>query len=207
MPSSGAKRQALKLKFIIKKIFISGFIILNLSCVLLSNRLPFPKIFPQKKIQYLKENASSYYLTYFKWLVQNYAYYVGLNNQWIMFGRQSRFNWWYTIKAKYNNGEEVILPLPRQSKRTFFQKFFVDFKEVKFQNNIYESPKSLWAYAHYLCEKYPQNKDRKIVSILYQLNWQNIISREEASRSGRYLEPNIYNQPPREISCHQECPL
>ena len=195
------------MKFNVKKIFISAFILLNLSSVLLSNSLPFKNIFFQNKVEGKRENVPPYYLTYSKWLVRYYASYAGLNNQWIMFGRQSRFNWWYTIKAKYSNGEQIVLPLPRQSQRTFIQKFFIDFKEVKFHNNLYNSDPHLWAYARYLCEEYPKNKNSDIVSIVYQLNWQNIIPREEASRSGHYLEPVIYHKIDREIDCRQEYSL
>ena len=112
----------------LRKAFLSAFIILNIFTVLFMNR-------PE-------------------WLIMHYAHLVGLDNRWIMFSRLPRFNWWYVFKAKYSDGTEVVLPLPRQSNRALLERYF-DFREAKFHLNIYNNPSAREAYANQYCINLP----------------------------------------------------
>lgn len=155
---------------------------------------PTPLIQAEEKLIETLDPYLAYLLRYGKWLIQYYAFCTGLNNQWQMFGKQTRFNWWYLIKAKYGDGEPQILPLPSQSKRTFWQAWFLDFKETKFHLNLYPRPAAREAYAYYLARQYPVHEGVPISSIIFELNWQMILPREEASKTGVHLDSTITTQ-------------
>ena len=138
--------------------------------------------------------------------IRTYAHYVGLDNRWQMFGRQSRFNWWYVIKGRYRDGsreEEIVLDLPRQSEqsgvpRTPLQYHFLDFREGKFHLNMYREPYDRAAYARYLARKFPTHDGMPIESIAFELHYQNLNTPDEARATGTHLQPEthhfIYNR-------------
>ena len=128
------------------------------------------------------------------WYVRRYAHLVGLDNRWQMFGRQARFNWWYVITARYADPEEIVLSLPRQSKRTFLQRTLFDFKEAKFHLNLYGSDEGRKAYARYLCRQHPTHKGAPIESITFELHYQNILEPEEAAKRGIHVDPTIHRR-------------
>jgi len=133
--------------------------------------------------------------------LRKYAHYTGLDNRWQMFGLQSRFNWWYVIKARYREGsreEEIVLDLPRQSEqsgvpRTRWQYHFFDFREGKFHLNMYREPYDRAAYARYLARKYPEHDGMPVESVVYELHFQHIKPPEEARRTGSHLYPETYH--------------
>jgi len=167
-----------------KKRIVSIFVVFSLFTVLYMNR---PGVFA------LSPDAP-YPVLLGDWFVQEYAFLAGLNNQWQMFGRQSRFNWWYVIKARYADGTDQVLPLPLQSDRSFLQSALFDFKEIKLQLNLYPRPEAREAYAYYLARQYPSRNGQPIVWIIYELQWQMLMPREEASRTGTHVYPQISSQ-------------
>jgi len=177
----------------LKKGIISCFVVLNFGAVLFMNR-PTAITQGEEKVLETLDPDRAYLLRYGRWMLQYYAFITGLNNQWQMFGHQSRYNWWYVIKAKYGDGEPRVLPLPLQSERTFLQSVFVDFKETKFHLNLYPRPWAREAYAYYLARQYPVHEGVPISSIIFELHWQAILPREEASMTGVHLDPNITTQ-------------
>ncbi len=183
-----------------RRLALSCFIILNFFTVLFMNR-PVPVIQAGEKVLTSLDAGSAYFFRYSSWLLRRYAHLTGLDNRWQMFGRQSRFNWWYAIKARYGDHDFRVLPLPHQSKRTFLEAEFFDFKETKFHLNLYPRPHAREAYASYLCRQYPAHRGRSISSIVYELHWQMLLPREEASRTGEHLNPDIYQQVVNEYQC------
>ena len=137
------------------------------------------------------------------WYIKSYAHIVGLDNKWQMFGRQSRFNWWYLIKAKYENSEIITLPLPRQTPRNFIERNLIDFKEGKFHLNLYNNEVGREAYSRYLCREFLNLDSSPIQSIVFELWYQNILPPEEAEKKGKYLDPNVYSQVLNEFKCHE----
>ena len=138
----------------LRKAFLSAFIILNIFTVLFMNR---PEWLKNAEALFLERNFSptgKYRVQYSEWLIMHYAHLVGLDNRWIMFSRLPRFNWWYVFKAKYSDGTEVVLPLPRQSNRALLERYF-DFREAKFHLNIYNNPSAREAYANQYCINLP----------------------------------------------------
>lgn len=185
-----------------KRRILSCFIALNLFTVLWMNR-PVPLIEGGDALlgRYLSP-LSAHYVRLVGWYIHRYAHLTGLDNRWQMFGEQSRFNWWYVIKARYEDLEPRVLPLPFQSERSFVQHLFFDFKETKFHLNLYPRPEARKAYARYLCRQYPVYAGRSITSVIFELHWQMLRPREEASRVGWHLYPETHNRVVNRFKCY-----
>jgi hypothetical protein len=166
-----------------KRCLISCFVLLNLSTVIWVN-LPEPLTDEKSKwIDHRLNPYQAYRVRYAAWRWQQYAHYVGLDNRWQMFGRQSRFNWWYDIRAIYSdslNEESVLLPLPNQSARSFAERYLFDLKERKFELNIYRNPVAREAYSRYLARQFPTHHGLPIRSIRWHLGTQRILPPNEA---------------------------
>ena len=178
-----------------KKILISFFVVLNIVTVLYANRPAFVESVPDKLLNEHLSQTATYNIRYIQWCIkqklQMYGYLAGLGNHWIMFGYQNHFNWWYRIKAEYADGEKIILPLPRQSKRNFFQWLLFDLKETKLLHNIYPDASAREAYAKYLCRQYPVHNNSQVESIAWELYWQYIYEPKQALLQGTHLDPKI----------------
>ena len=190
---------------ILKKLLISFFAVLNISAVLYSNRPGFVTSVQDKLLNSCFSQLAAYNIRYVEWFISDklawYAYLVGIGNRWIMFGFQNHFNWWYQIKAKYADSETVLLPLPRQSKRTFWQWLLFDLKEAKILHNMYPSEGARQSYSYYLCRRFSLYNNSSIDSILWELHWQNILEPKYARERGTYLDPKEYSQVLNEFKC------
>jgi hypothetical protein len=143
----------------------------------------------------------TYRIRYTEWAILYAAHIAGLDNKWQMFGGQSRFNWKFLIVAEYGDSDqrvERLLPLPRQSERSLFQKSIVDFKEAKFHLNIYNDPVARESYARYLGRQYPEYQGRPLKCIRYDLQVQNILPPLIAVREQKLLEEKLITNT---ISC------
>jgi hypothetical protein len=178
---------------------LSVFICMNIATVLLANS-------PAQLYPAVENAALPYAVRYGAWLVMQYAHLTGLDNQWRMFSHNSRFNWRFLIRADYTDGSQVVLPLPRQSRRTFWQWLLVDFKEAKFHLNIYSKPQGRVAYSRYLCRRYAAHNGAPAVAIVWELDYQNILNPEEAGRRGTHLEPQRRREPLHTVSCGRDDP-
>lgn len=176
-----------------KRRLLSCFIVLNLGTVLFMNR-PTAVVEAEERFLQGLGPGLAYELRYSRWALQYYAFIVGLNNKWQMFGDLSRYYWWYTIKARYGESEPRVLPLPLQSERDFWEKVLFDFKETKFHHTLYARPEAREAYAHYLARQYPAHEGTPVSSIIIELSWQQILPREEAARRGTHLDSTITTQ-------------
>ena len=177
---------------------------LNISAVLYSNRPGFVAGIHNKFLSNFSPLAS-YNIRYIEWFISDkllwYAYLVGIGNRWLMFGYQNHFNWWYQIKAKYANSETVLLPLPRQSKRTFWQWLLFDFKEAKILHNIYPNEYARRSYSYYLCRNFSTYNNSPVNSILWEIYWQNILEPRYAREQGTPFDPNVYSRGLNEFKC------
>jgi hypothetical protein len=185
----------------LQKTLISVFAVANLFTILFMNQPLWLMRDSDTIVNKYFTPMQTYRYRLGEWYVRQYAHFVGLDNQWQMFGRQSRFNWWFEIKAVYAGPKTIDLPLPLQSPRTFWQSTFFDFKEGKYQLNLYPSSILREAYAHYLCRQYPALEGALIQSIIYVLHFQMLLTPEEARRRGTHLEAQSYAQPPEEFKC------
>ena len=176
-----------------RRLSISAFVVLSLFCVLLSNRPPRLIDWEEGALDSIDPNIA-YEARNARWLVEEYAFFAGLNNRWQMFGRQSRFNWWFTIEATYGNGSPILLPVPGQTERSLWRAALFDFKETKLALNLYGDPQAREAYARYLARQYPERDGQPIRAIAFLLHWQPLRSREEASATGTYLGTLVSTQ-------------
>ncbi len=176
-----------------KRRLLSCFILFNLCTVLYMNR-PTAVVEAEERFLASLSQGTAYELRYSRWALQYYAFIVGLNNKWQMFGDLSRYYWWYTIKAQYGEGEALILPLPLQSERGFWDRALFDFKETKFHHTLYNRPEAREAYAHYLARQFPEQDGTPISALIVELSWQQILPREEAARRGTHLDSTVTTQ-------------
>ena len=121
----------------IKRFFISLFVLLNIFTVIYVNRpVPIKEIQGNKLKEILHSPRYDSIGSKIGILFTSYGELVGLGTRWLMFILQDKYNWSYLIKAKYADSSEIILPIPRQGKRSFLQREFFDFKDAKFQYNF-----------------------------------------------------------------------
>ncbi|MEQ1830458.1 MAG: hypothetical protein ABL921_31155, partial [Pirellula sp.] len=172
----------------LKKLFLSSFVVLNLTTVLFIN---LPASMHKECCLWINEHFSqwnTYRIRYASWRWQQYAHLTGLNNRWQMFGYQSRFNWWYDIRAIYSDGDQetsVLLPLPNQSPRTLLERYVFDLKERKFELNIYASEIARERYSRYLMRVYSTHQGLPIQSVRWHLCTQNILPPDQAMAEQR----------------------
>jgi hypothetical protein len=175
----------------VAKIIISLFAVLNISTVLYMNRPEQLIAATESAFRRHLDGWTRYQVNRADWLVRRYANVVGLDNRWEFFGRVSRFNWHYLVHARTADGRMTVLPLPRQSPRTFAQRTFADFKEAKFHLNLYTRPRAREAYARHLCRAYPTVQGASVSSVVFELYTQNILPMGAAVRRGVTLEPDV----------------
>jgi hypothetical protein len=185
----------------VPKIIISLFAVLNIGTVLYMNRPEQLIAATESAVRRHLDQWSGYQIKRADWLVRRYANVVGLDNRWEFFGRVSRFNWHYLVQARTADGRMSVLPLPRQSPRTFVQRTFVDFKEAKFHLNLYGRERSREAYARHLCRAYPTVQGAPVSSVVFEIYTQNILPMGAAARRGMTLEPDLHKWPGDEFPC------
>ena len=183
-----------------KQVLLSLFIVLNLGTVLFINR-PLWLVRESDEIVQGFTPRLAYRFNYTGWLIRRYAHLAGLDNLWQMFGRQSRFNWWYEITATYADGKTVVLPLPRQSPRTFWQAHFADYKEAKYHLNLYQSQELRQRYAHYLFREYATKDGAAIQTITFNLHHQMLLEPPQSGQQRTHVADRSYSQVLDQFSC------
>lgn len=142
------------------------------------------------------ENDSGKQVANYIWKVSRASHFfgqgAGLVTLWRMFTPIPTSRWRNRYYGIYADGSDRLLPLPLQSERRFLDRFFFDFREAKFQVNMFYFPGSRRQYANYLCRIYKSNNQgREISSIKRVLQAQKIYSPAEAREKGRFLEETI----------------
>lgn len=190
----------------LRKVVLSAFCLLNIGTVVFMN-LPDPVTEAEARTLKHLPVRTAHRVRRVELQIRRYAYLVGLDNTWTLFARLPRFDWWYVIKARYPDGSEEVLPLPRQSARPFLYRNFFDHKEAKFHLNMYPRPYMRWSYARYLCHVVRATRPTPAAAILFELHWQNILERREALARGTHLEPESHGQLLGDpIPCAEEAP-
>jgi len=180
-----------------KQSVLSVFVVLNLFTVLYMNAPPALRRAAAETVDAHLAPADAHKAHYGAYMLRWYAYLVGADAQWQMFGWQPRFHWWYVIKGRYENGDEVVLPLPMQARRSAAQRFFWDFRDTKIYLNLYRRADWRQAFAYYLCRRFPEHPEQngsRIRSVVYELHWRNVLPPEEARETGTHLAPESYSQ-------------
>jgi hypothetical protein len=177
----------------IRKIVLSAFCVLNLGTVVFIN-LPAPVTEAETRALLRLPPRAASGVRWAELQVRRWAYVAGLDNTWTLFSKLPRFDWWYVIKARYSDGSEELLPLPRQSARPFLYRNFFDHKEAKFHLNIYPHVHMRWSYGRYLCRVIRATRPAPAVAIVFELHWQHILERREALARGTHLEPESHGR-------------
>ncbi len=164
------------------------FVLLNFGAIAFANRPATLAEAIDRRIGDTLSPLTAWRVRHAGWLLQRYAHLVGLDNHWIMFGRQSRFNWRYEISGRYGEAGEHLLPLPLQTRRRVFQDLVLDFKEPKLHLNLYADQTSRERYAQYLCRRFPTQEARRMEAVVFELRTQELRTRPEASASGDHLK-------------------
>lgn len=196
-PADGPTSRLRCLVALFSKCAISAFILANISTVVIVNLPESAGAQLARRASLLASPETVYRLRQANWYLRSYAHLVGLDNRWQMFGRQSRFNWWYVIKARYADGaadKVVVLPLPRQSARTVAQRWFFDFKEAKFHLNVYSDPIAREAYARYLMRTHATHDSMTIKSIKWELWHQSILTPEDSVLRQQLVDQRCFCQ-------------
>ncbi len=180
-----------------KQRFLSVATLVILSMIVWSNLPPSVQTCVlQTADQNLSPNGA-YRIRFAEWIFRYAAHFGGFDSKWQMYGGQGRFNWRYIISAEYGSNDdsvEQILPLPRQSERSFIQRKFVDFKEAKFLLNIYNDRLARETYARYLARQFPEYQGRPVRTIRYTLAVQYILPPIVAVQEQRLLESKTQSE-------------
>ena len=179
---------------------LSVLIVFNFAAVLFMNR-PAWVVRQERALAARVSPLTAHRFQQAGWLLHQYAHVAGLDNRWQMFSHNSRFNWWYVIRGAYADGTTAVLPLPRQSARSFWQHMLFDFKEAKFHLNIYGNEPARAAYARYLCREYPQRGQAPISLIIWELHHQMILPPSETATRGAHVEPQSHSRVLGQFTC------
>jgi hypothetical protein len=115
----------------------------------LSSELPTPVI--------ATGNALNTYLASAYWQLNHIGTLLGIRYQWVMFTPRHLLNQHVTLFGVSTQGQETLLPLPHQTKRTTWQRNVIDLHEDKFHFNLLHQTRNKAtkrAYAQYLCRIY-----------------------------------------------------
>lgn len=180
-----------------RKLAISIFVIVNLFTIFYVNLPVFIHNLIDRKVSQELSPQEQYLVRWSIYRLQRYAYIVGLDNRWQMFGRQSRFNWRFQIYGLYTDGHQIkkrLLPEPRQMARSAFQDTIVDFKEGKFHLNLYGNKSARYAYAFYLARRFPSFEGMPLTTVVFEVKFRNLREPRAAYFLGHHLEPAEFTQ-------------
>ena len=179
------------------------FVSVNLATVLYMNRMPW---MIEASGRWLEEDAppalASRVRRGERWLRQ-YGYATGLDSRWAMFGEQSRFNWNYRIVALMADGTDALLPLPGQADRSFLQRHFVDFREAKFELNIYPRAYLQQAYARHLCHAYPAVAGTAVVAVRIAVDYHGLHDPAAARQARTVVASPTYSAVREQVPCER----
>jgi hypothetical protein len=176
-----------------KKLLLSAFIVLNLGTVLFMNR-PKGLIESADRPPRDQPNPTASLLVIASALDQMYAHVTGLDNVWSLYAMVARGDTWHRITAEYADGTAVLLPLPLQSERTFWQRHVVDFKEVILQSSHFLNPAAREEYTDYLRRQYPTHNGAPIRAIIWEIRWQYFLPPDDPRAQGSHLAPEVHTR-------------
>ncbi|MGE4132574.1 MAG: hypothetical protein AB7F86_13105 [Bdellovibrionales bacterium] len=129
----------------LRKLLLLGFFAFNLLAITISNRTDW---FPNSSVIYY---------------IRMYSYWTGLDARWEMFSYMYRDDWRLIFKARLKGQhEDTVLPLALQSKRTFMDQWFFDFKDAKIRLNLYNQTEARAIYEKYLCRTFAKLYEQPI---------------------------------------------
>lgn len=168
---------------------LSVFIAANLVAIGLANWHPQSTSFIRLQLDAVLPPGARTALTWTEYYIRRYAYLVGFDPRWTMFSSMSTYTGMYAISAQSADGAVIRLPLPLQSRRTFWQRQLFDFKEPKFHSNLaYLNPVFRETYSRYLCRTMPGPGGARPAAIIWESEGQAILDQQTAARRGRHWD-------------------
>jgi hypothetical protein len=190
---------------------LSAFILINLGTVLFMNRPPWMVAgWEELRARWLPGRLGQM-VRMGELQVRRYAHMTGLDRYWDMFSRLAPMDWRFVLKGEYEDGSVVLLPIERQSERTFLQRHFFDFKEMKYHQNLYPtaSAQHREAYLRYLARRFPEHDGSRLWRVRMELHTRPLLDPYEAARAGHHLgklEVRTYAEYPSRKEAPSEVP-
>jgi hypothetical protein len=171
-----------------KKVAISAFIVLSASAALYCNT---PWWLNRRVTAAVEANTqgalqSSLYAvpTWLYW----WAHKAGINWRWEMYSSVWRRDFRMVAVGIDERGRQVLLPEPLQVPRTWFEHEVADFREAKYQINLFRWPSEWPRYCSYLMRRYKDNGGVPLVAIRLDLQYREYVAdADEAGRTGSHL--------------------
>lgn len=127
------------------------------------------------------------------WQLDRIAWFCGLSTHWRMFAPPPKSHWYYSVWAIMDDGSQEWVPLENQGARSWLQRQFLDFREVKFHLNIYNRPEALDAFAQHLCGKLTRN-GKRAAAVRFTLLSREILPLRVALEQGEYYGPQTVTE-------------
>lgn len=153
------------------KLTVSAFIVMNVFVIGMRHRPQWLADWAQQTTQTHLSPMNAWRLGLIPFAVHWYSHKAGLDNRWEMYSSLHRFDWTLVAVGIDREGQAVLLPEPMQVPRTWWQRRITDFREAKFQLNIYQWPELQARYASYLHRTYPDNQGVPIDTIRFDLRY------------------------------------
>lgn len=175
---------------IVQKIAINIFIMVSIWVMVGANmRLEpiqiFPEWFPASHSRHPVARLN-WYIQYADWIVIKTGWLVGIRTAWLMFSRIDMNNWYMHIVGIDAEDREIPLPLRTETKRSFFERNVIDFREYKIHHNLYGSAPGRTLFVEHIC-RYYRNRGLALSGIRLDLSYYRFHSIEEAGRFGERI--------------------
>lgn len=170
----------------IRKSCISLFIAVAL---LLQVKANLGLTFPYGLGALVKPESRTYYrLSQLDWTLSQFSWLSGLSTRWRMFSPPPHSNWYYSVWAIDSQGVQSWVPLAGQGHRNFIERNFYDFREVKYQLNIYNKPEALNLLSQHLCGNLrAAGKDVASIRVV-------LVSRQTLPPDYNFVQQDFYDQ-------------
>jgi len=126
--------------------------------------------------------------------------FTGLDTYWRMFAPPNKVNWYYKFQGTLDDSKTILLLNTENRKHAgFIKRNFINFREDKFEHNLYRSKSWQHAYAIYICrlaKKFHPN----LVKVSLYSNWKVMRPVEHASPGNMF-----YPQEGFRLIDHYEC--
>ena len=168
---------------------ISLFILLNVAASIAMNRPDDVAVWLFRKVNATFSPRMAAMLQRVPDDLYRFAHFAGYNVKWQMYSYLQRYDFTILAVGIDASGRAVLLPEPLQSARTPFEQFVTDFRETKYQLNIYQYPSGQPFYASYLLRKYPDLNGVPTRAIRLDLQYRYYVDRSaDALASGQYFK-------------------
>ncbi len=126
-----------------------------------------------------------------------------IRQYWNMFIPPDVLRWRVTISGTLADGTTIVLPVPYQAERSFWQRNFIDTREVKFIQNLAANGREQVRanYAQYLCREFLQQR-YSLTAVSFDYYSQRVLSPSEFVEGELFYDPAVQHYPLGVFPCH-----